>query len=399
MEISREGRRRWWRRTRPGTSSCSIFCPHHAAARKGHDPERHALGAVLHAFKHDKKRIGHSRNELLDILCVLYGGIEAERLLLGDVSTGASGVRRPALGPVPGHRSGRDLRGGVRHERTWPPRCGPSATTRASATCSPGSMAEAIDRQVNTIIVESQARAAAILAKHKADLIAVRDELLEKKTIEGERRQGDHRRPAGGAIRRMSARRARKSSWGPGPERPRPRAMASPRPPRRARRMRSRPNSQVGGRRCFCFLPSPRWGEGLGVRGEVPAASQHPLTPTLSPRKAGEREKRKCSASKVTCKARAPKQVYGDADMAEMIIMLRRDPNTGKQNIIIKLDSEPDALPIEHEQQHRELVGQDHRQEAGGFWRSHRRTRGRGPAEPARGNAERARETKGGTKG
>lgn len=42
--------------------------------------------------------------------------------------------------------------------------------------------------------------------------------------------------------------------------------------------------------------------------------------------------------------------------MAEMIIMLRRDPNTGKQNIIIKLDSEPDSLPIEHEQQHRELV-------------------------------------------
>ncbi|MBM3982888.1 MAG: hypothetical protein FJ304_21980 [Planctomycetes bacterium] len=42
--------------------------------------------------------------------------------------------------------------------------------------------------------------------------------------------------------------------------------------------------------------------------------------------------------------------------MAEMIIMLRRDPNTGKQNIIIKLDSEPDALPIEHEQMHRQLA-------------------------------------------
>jgi hypothetical protein len=42
--------------------------------------------------------------------------------------------------------------------------------------------------------------------------------------------------------------------------------------------------------------------------------------------------------------------------MAEMIIMLRRDPNTGKQNIIVKLDSEPDALPIEHEQLHRRLV-------------------------------------------
>jgi hypothetical protein len=42
--------------------------------------------------------------------------------------------------------------------------------------------------------------------------------------------------------------------------------------------------------------------------------------------------------------------------MAEMIIMLRRDPNTGKQNILVKLDSEPDALPHEHEQLHRRLV-------------------------------------------
>ena len=42
--------------------------------------------------------------------------------------------------------------------------------------------------------------------------------------------------------------------------------------------------------------------------------------------------------------------------MAELLIMLRRDPNTGKQNIIIKLDSESDALPIEHEQMHKALV-------------------------------------------
>ncbi len=42
--------------------------------------------------------------------------------------------------------------------------------------------------------------------------------------------------------------------------------------------------------------------------------------------------------------------------MAEMIIMLRRDPQTGKQSIIIKLNSDADALPHEHEQQHRALV-------------------------------------------
>ncbi len=42
--------------------------------------------------------------------------------------------------------------------------------------------------------------------------------------------------------------------------------------------------------------------------------------------------------------------------MAEMLIILRRDPQTGKQNIIVKLESDPDALPIEHEQMHKKLV-------------------------------------------
>ncbi len=42
--------------------------------------------------------------------------------------------------------------------------------------------------------------------------------------------------------------------------------------------------------------------------------------------------------------------------MAEMTIILRRDPQTGKQNIVVKLDSDPDALPIEHEQLHKRLV-------------------------------------------
>jgi hypothetical protein len=42
--------------------------------------------------------------------------------------------------------------------------------------------------------------------------------------------------------------------------------------------------------------------------------------------------------------------------MAEMTISLRRDPETGKQNIIVKLRSDEDALPQEHEQMHRALV-------------------------------------------
>ena len=42
--------------------------------------------------------------------------------------------------------------------------------------------------------------------------------------------------------------------------------------------------------------------------------------------------------------------------MAEMTIRLQIDPNTGKKDIIVSLHSDSDALPHEHEQQHRALV-------------------------------------------
>ena len=42
--------------------------------------------------------------------------------------------------------------------------------------------------------------------------------------------------------------------------------------------------------------------------------------------------------------------------MAEMTIRLQIDPNTGKKDIIVSLRSEADALPHEHEEQHRRLV-------------------------------------------
>ncbi len=42
--------------------------------------------------------------------------------------------------------------------------------------------------------------------------------------------------------------------------------------------------------------------------------------------------------------------------MAEMTIRLRIDPNTGKKDIVIALSSDADALPHEHEEQHRKLV-------------------------------------------
>ena len=42
--------------------------------------------------------------------------------------------------------------------------------------------------------------------------------------------------------------------------------------------------------------------------------------------------------------------------MPELTIRLRCDPATGKKDIIISLRSDEDALPHEHEQQHKALV-------------------------------------------
>ena len=42
--------------------------------------------------------------------------------------------------------------------------------------------------------------------------------------------------------------------------------------------------------------------------------------------------------------------------MAEMTIRLRIDPNTGKKDIVVSLESDADALPHEHEELHRKLV-------------------------------------------
>ena len=165
---------------------CAIFCPHHPPPEKVTIQSDMPWSPFFTQFKHDKKRIGHSRNELFDILTVLYGGIEAERLLMSDVSTGASAFGDPKS----------DLARASELATLIVEACGMSNIAAPLRTFRDregkrdvlsGSMAEAIDRQVNTIIVECQARAAAILAKHQGELVQVRDELLTKKTIEGER--------------------------------------------------------------------------------------------------------------------------------------------------------------------------------------------------------------------
>ncbi len=165
----------------------SLFCPHHPAPERVTIQSEMPWAPFYTGYKRDDKRkVGYSRMELLDRLCVLYGGIEAERLLMGDVSTGASGFGSP---------SG-DLFRGTQLARMLVEVCGMSGMVaplrvyhdaEGERDVHSGAVAEAIDRQVNTFIAEAQHRAAKLLADHKADLVALRDELLADKTIEPDR--------------------------------------------------------------------------------------------------------------------------------------------------------------------------------------------------------------------
>lgn len=42
--------------------------------------------------------------------------------------------------------------------------------------------------------------------------------------------------------------------------------------------------------------------------------------------------------------------------MATLTLRLEIDPITKKKNVLVKLDSDSDALPMEHEEQHKKLV-------------------------------------------
>lgn len=44
--------------------------------------------------------------------------------------------------------------------------------------------------------------------------------------------------------------------------------------------------------------------------------------------------------------------------MATLIVRLEIDPATKKKNVVIKYESDSDALPMEHEEQHKKLVEQ-----------------------------------------
>jgi cell division protease FtsH len=165
-----------------GHAVCSLFCPLHPSIERITIRAETSWAPAYVRFKEDdSRRIGLTFRQMTDDLCVLYGGIEAERLLLDDVSTGAAGS---------------DLERATRLAHFMVEVCGmgdaAEINLRQFSSINDGKRLEGLseeqrvllDRQVNKMIHEARQRAAAILRDNRGVLETLRDLLIEKKTVE-----------------------------------------------------------------------------------------------------------------------------------------------------------------------------------------------------------------------
>lgn len=163
-----------------GHAVCAMFCDH-AAPIDRISIESDIAGALgFVRYQDPAHRYVVTRGELLDDLCILMGGREAERLLLDDISIGAS----------------EDLQRATQIARAIVERFGlggddleVAVYTRVSDGQDRGvplseGVLEKLDRRIEEVLTSARDRAAKILREHRDLLVTLRDLLLERKTLD-----------------------------------------------------------------------------------------------------------------------------------------------------------------------------------------------------------------------
>jgi cell division protease FtsH len=158
-----------------GHAICALNCPHSPPIDRISilGDTAGALGFVR--YQDPAHRYVVTRGELLDDLCVLLGGREAEQMFLDDISIG----------------SAEDLRRATAIARALVEQFGMGGDdigvgcfrAQGDSILSP-TMLEAIDRRVRALLEEARQRSIQILEANRELVIALRDLLLEKKVID-----------------------------------------------------------------------------------------------------------------------------------------------------------------------------------------------------------------------
>ena len=164
-----------------GHAICSLFCDH-AKPIDRISIQGDAAGALgFVRYQDPAHRYVVTQNELLDDICVLMGGREAEQLLLNDLSIGSSGDL---------HRATAIARALVEEFGMGGPDAGICRFTvtvdgqpRRNSPLSPDQL-ERLDRAVREILETGRSRAATILSQHQTLVETLRDLLLEHKVLD-----------------------------------------------------------------------------------------------------------------------------------------------------------------------------------------------------------------------
>jgi cell division protease FtsH len=162
-----------------GHAVCALHCEHSPPIER--ISIRGDLAGALGFVKYSDPahRYVVTRGQLHDTICVLYGGREAEEMLLKDISIGSSqDIHRAtqiAHSLVEEFGMGSSVLGVRRFAAPNKNTCDASLaeTTR-----------EAIDRSVGEVLEEQRSRAREILIKHRAMVESLRDLLLEHKVLD-----------------------------------------------------------------------------------------------------------------------------------------------------------------------------------------------------------------------
>jgi cell division protease FtsH len=162
-----------------GHAVCALFCPHSPPIDRIsiRGDVGGALGVVDHQDPAHKYVI--TRGELLDRLCVLMGGREAEELLLQDLSVGSHGDLHQATTIarmlVEEFGMGGEAVGVCRFQADDKP--------GQRRQLSPAQM-ELLDRRVRELLEEARQRAGTLLRQNRVLVETLRDLLLDKKVID-----------------------------------------------------------------------------------------------------------------------------------------------------------------------------------------------------------------------
>ena len=158
-----------------GHAICSMFCDHSKSIDRI-SIQGDAVGALgFVRYKDPVHKYVVTQNELLDDICVLMGGREAEKLLLNDLSIGSSGDL---------HRATQIARAIVEDFGMSEAGVGYFPTQENSNQILSQTQLDAIDKSVRQILDEGSARAAKILAENKTLIETLRDILIEHKSID-----------------------------------------------------------------------------------------------------------------------------------------------------------------------------------------------------------------------